>query len=366
MFSMLKRVSLAGVVAMASLTAVPAMARAEVDSGWQIAYSTPDFPGDDFHDIAATGPDDAWAVGSGPCCDTEAQKLSRWDGTGWQPVTPPAPPQGTRYASLVHVGASSPSNVWVFGLGADDDGFTHHWDGTAWRTSAFERGVRVHDAAVLGPQSAWFVGTRWDGTAEEPIARHHDGREWTTTALPGTPEAMSATPDRNVWAIGRNERGRVITMRWTGSSWKRLPLPRPALEPGVRAYPGDILALGPNNVWASAVLGKGEGVWPGSVLYHWDGTRWSQVEIDAPRDSLYKLASDGRGGLWIVSANVHESAYLLHYSRGRVTREPAPVGTGTYASISEIVRIPGTRSLLAAGHLGNEQSWGAAVFRYDP
>ncbi|MFI0352629.1 hypothetical protein [Actinomadura sp. 9N407] len=363
---MLKRVSLVGVVAMASLNAVPAVAQAQGESGWRIASSSPDFPRDDFSDIAVTGPDDAWAVGSAPCCEIEQQKLSHWDGTNWRPVTPPAPPEGTRYAPLTHVGASSPSNVWAFGMGADDDAFVHHWNGTAWHTSAFERGLRVQDTAVLGPRSTWFVGARWTGTGEEPIAQHHNGQGWSRTVLPGTPQAMSASGNGNVWAIGSAESGGVISMRWTGSSWKSLPLPKPALEPGVNAYPGDILALGPRNVWATAVLGKGEGVWPGSVLYHWNGMRWRQVKVDAPQDSLVRLASDGRGGLWIVSAGIHPSAYLLHYSRGRLTRQAAPIGTGTYASIEAISRVPGTRSLMAAGHVGNEEGWAATVYRYDP
>jgi hypothetical protein len=362
----LKHVAALGFVALLATVTSPAVAGAGTANGWSIVHSSPEFPRDDLTDIAATGPDDAWAVGSGPCCEeADSQQIIHWDGTGWRPITPPAPPQGTNYPSLTNVAASSPADVWVFGIGSEGLAFAQHWDGTAWKATALGQGVRVNDAAVTGPASAWFVGTRETGTGEEPIAGRYDGQGWSVTPLPATAWEMSASADRDVWALGSQEDGTLVTMRWTGSSWRTLPLPRPSLPRGVFALPGDVLALGPDNVWASATLGKDEGVWPGSVLWHWNGRRWSKTRIDAPQDSLRHLASDGRGGLWMVSFNFTDVAdRLLHYSGGRVTGAPVPLGEGTSASIMAITLVPGTGSLLAAGTLQTDDAWAAAIWGY--
>ncbi len=366
MFTVLKRMSAVGAIVALSVTAAPAVAQAETTPGWHIAHSSPGFPRDDFSDIAVTGPGDAWAVGSGPCCvQGEHRKISHWDGSEWRDVTPPEAPGGDRAASLTKVAASSPANVWTFGITFDGEFYGHHWDGSTWRTTVFDPDIGIADAAVLAPDDAWFVGSQRTEDGEVGIASHYDGSGWTTMPLPIVPEEMSAARGA-VWATGRTGNGAPATVRWTGSSWRKVPLPKPKLSPGVSAFPGDVLALGPRDAWATMVLGKDESVWPGAVLYHWNGRRWRQVRIDAPEDMLYRLAPDGRGGLWIVSQHVHESAYLLHYSRGRVTRQPAPTGDGTAASIEAIALVPGTRSLLAAGILHTEQSWAAAIYRYDP
>ncbi|MEW2354391.1 hypothetical protein [Spirillospora sp. NPDC029432] len=343
-------------------------APAAAGTGWQVAHTSPGFPQDEFGDIAATGPDDAWAVGSGPCCGApgEPQKISRWDGTAWRDVAAPAPPGATSYATLTHVGASSPRNAWVFGIDGNGLTYGHRWDGTAWRTSVFEEYARIHDTAVTGPRSAWVVGMRPTADGEEPVSRRWDGQGWTVAPMPVPAQAVSDPPRGRPWAIGQGEGQPVVAMRWTGSAWRTVPLPKPELPPDVDAYPGDILALAPDDIWASAVLGKGESVWPGAVLWHWNGRRWRQVRIDAPRDSVERLASDGRGGLWIASTNVHESSYLLHYSKGRVTRHPAPLGDGTAANVQAIARVPGTGTVLAAGRLHGDNSgaWAATVWRY--
>lgn len=350
-----------GVVALLGLVASPAEAGAETATGWSVAQS---FPREDFFDIgdiAATGPNDAWAVG-GLCCDA-GSGISRWDGTQWRSITPPAPPEGTVSAGFTNVGASSPEDAWVFGIGQDGLTFGQHWDGAAWSTTSFGQDVGIKDTAVVGPESAWFVGTRFTDTGEEPIAQHYDGQSWSETPLPTTAEKISAASDRDVWALGREEDGTLVTMRWTGSSWQTLPLPKPALHGDVFAVTGDILALGPDDVWASATLGKDEGIWPGSLLWHWNGRRWRKVGIDAPQDSPQRLASDGHGGLWIVSFNFTDLAYqFLHYSDGEVTREPVPLGEGTEANVNAITQVPGTHSLWAAGTDGSA----ATIWRYDP
>jgi hypothetical protein len=89
--------------------------------------------------VAATSPDNAWAVGlSGTNRDgsvSEGALILHWDGTAWTRVPSPDPGSESVYA----VAATSPDNAWAVGLSGtnrngvvSDKALTLHWDGTAW------------------------------------------------------------------------------------------------------------------------------------------------------------------------------------------------------------------------------------------
>jgi hypothetical protein len=250
----------------------------------------------------------------------------------------------------------------------DGPAFGHHWDGTAWATTDLGKDVRIKETAVIGPRDAWFTGLEWTDTGERPIVEHYDGVEWTRSPLPDSLQdvnAISATSANDVWLMGWNGAA-PVTLHWNGSAWRTIDLPKPNLDTGVSVTEGDVLTVGPHDAWASGVLFN-DGVLPGPVLWHWNGKRWRLVKVDSPQDSLTKLASDGEGGLWMVSSGPRPTADLLHYSRAGLTREPAPVEPGTTANVDEIVPIPGTRSLWGAATLVNDDGHSAAaVYRYDP
>src|SRR4051812_309376 len=107
-----KRAVVFGAIALIGLGGVSAPAAAATESGWRIASAASEHPGDGLSGIAATGPDDAWAVGTAPCCGADARKLSHWNGVAWQPFTLPAAPEGALEPTLSTVGASSPDDVW--------------------------------------------------------------------------------------------------------------------------------------------------------------------------------------------------------------------------------------------------------------
>src|SRR5262249_14292170 len=158
------------------------------------------------------------------------------------------------------------------------------------------------------------------------VAEHYDGDTWQPTPLPDDLEdinAISAVSATGPWMIADTADRMPVTMRWDGSAWRRLDLPRPAVDAslGVAARGGS--SPGPDDAWATGVLTY-QGVEPGAVLWHWNGRRWCSVTVDAPDDSLTGLAADGDHGVWIVSSGIRPSADLLHYSAGDVTREAAP------------------------------------------
>jgi hypothetical protein len=366
-----KRAVVVGALALLGLGAVTIPSGAVEETGWRIAAVSPAYEGDGYASIAATGPDDAWAVGNATCCDPEQRKMSHWNGTEWEPVTLPPAPDQALYPVLRMVGASSPDDVWTFGDAANGPGFGHHWDGTAWTTSVFGKNVLIDGTAVLGPDDAWFTGSDWSEEAgDQPVVEHYDGGAWTRTPLPASVEdvnGISASSAASVWVLGWGH-GAPVTLHWDGSAWRSVGLPMPDLDPGWGVADGDILSIGPKNAWASGILAH-DGLRPGPVLWHWNGKRWRLVPVDSPQDSLTKLAPDGRGGLWMVSAGPRPTADLLHYTGAGVpvTREPAPVQPGTTANVDRLVLIPGTRSLWGAATLVDADGHSAAAIdRYDP
>lgn len=95
--------------------------------------------------IAASGPKDVWAVGSGYGDDDQPVVL-HYDGRSWTAL--PTPPYGGLYGEFNDVVAKGPHDVWAVGrtlLDEDDRGHAliMHWNGRTW--------TRVDRPADAGP-----------------------------------------------------------------------------------------------------------------------------------------------------------------------------------------------------------------------
>lgn len=119
-------------------------------------------PDSGLEDVVATGPNDAWALGS---ASGVGVILMHWDGAMWS-LAPAPPNSGGALAAL------GPDDLWASGW----DGFWH-WDGSAW--SAVPAAVpgatyviRGGGMAVIGGCDIWSVGfwTLEDGTTSFTLA----------------------------------------------------------------------------------------------------------------------------------------------------------------------------------------------------
>ncbi len=362
MSALTRRAVVAFAIALVGLATVALPARAA--TGWRIDY-TPSQQWN-FTDVAATGPTDAWAVGSGSCCDNDSRRISHWNGSQWQDVAPPAAPSGISDTTFKFVGASSAQDIWALGYGSGGDSFAQHWNGTSWKDVLFPPAVHLEDIADIGPNDTWIVGS--DDAHATPYAAHFDGTQLTRVTLPSTIDnltSVSATSGSNVWFAGAANDGTYIALQWNGTAWKTetLPITPPRFYWVLMT---DIVAVGTNDVWASGFLTNGNGAEPNMILVHREASGWSPVSLDAPNASIDHIAPDGANGLWLVSRYIPPSAELLHYSGGTLTRENAPVQPGTTADIYDLTLIPETRSLLAPGVLFQGSDVKAAMFRYDP
>jgi hypothetical protein len=157
--------------------------------------------------VDATGPADAWAVGSASSDIQSAPQVPlalRWNGSTWVSVTVPAPAN----TALAGVDARTPSDVWAVGSSSDANGtkpFVAHFDGTSWHnvaTPALAGGGELTDVVAVSSSTVVAVG-RSNGAA---LVLHWNGTAWTQDSTPPFSNPYltgAATGSSNaVWAIG--------------------------------------------------------------------------------------------------------------------------------------------------------------------
>src|SRR5262249_22113529 len=145
---------------------------------------------------------------------TAIQTLAlHWNGTRWAQVVSPSP--GT-LSELFGLGATSASNAWAVGevtAGTTEQTLVLHWNGLTWaRVASPNPGGpaednRLNAVAVTSTSSAWAVGSYENGTGQNNIILHSNGRTWVHVASPqlGPSNALlsvAATPASNAWAVG--------------------------------------------------------------------------------------------------------------------------------------------------------------------
>jgi hypothetical protein len=163
--------------------------------------------------VAATGPNDAWAVGWGstsPFGGTAVPITLHWDGTRWSNISVPDPAQ----MMLFGVHAVTPDDVWA--VGHTYPGGPHwvpvilHWDGNAWTRAtipAFEQGGQLRDIVSLSPTNVVAVGFAGEGTNSATLVLRWNGTSWVReeTPSPATGPKLfgaAAVAPSTVWAVG--------------------------------------------------------------------------------------------------------------------------------------------------------------------
>jgi hypothetical protein len=323
-------IGLAGVTGLAA----PATARASTPRSWNLIFQARDQG--IFQSIAAVSSTNVWAVaelarGSGI---VYRPFITHFDGKAWKAVTI----RGARMTSDA-VQATSPTDVWVFGLTLNPQNIAasgaYRWDGKHWRKIPVPRNTYLQGTVVLGPSNVWAFGS--SGTLPGDVF-HWNGRKWGHYNLNFFPQFISASSARNVWLTGMTRVGKkekATAYRWDGSRWRAVPTPHPVIDFG----PG-VTALSPSNVWIG---------WETTTMTsgaHWNGRRWRVITAPGNVDANgYNIIPDGRGGYWFGPfADWTSHAWI---SASNVS----PANSG--GAFGHIVRIPGTTSFLMAAGVVN-------------
>lgn len=293
-------------------------------SPWRPLESFPMPPPHLLTGVAATAPDDVWAVGQ-----VHGDPLvAHWNGKAWSVPPGPTPSAAAIGAGLEGVtagrapsGGSGESATTVIAVGGAYDRLLgtevpliRQWHGTGWEDVAAPalpggpedaRDYVLTDVAMVGPAEAWAVGHGFGRQAPLVALHWHDGR-WRPIDGPsgvsrGKLLAVCGTSPQDVWAVGAAGREGLIA-HFDGSAWRRIP------APATRFPLTDVTAIAPDDAWCAG---------GGSVL-HWDGRTWTPVAV--PVGSINTVTAFSATDVWVGGAR----GDLAHYDGRRWRKVPAP------------------------------------------
>jgi hypothetical protein len=371
--------AVAGIVLALSLTALPAASAATPAAvGWNVVYTLPAQNGDTdtVEGIAATGPNNAWAVGGKlQVVGGQAEGVAavfHWNGKSWSQRTLPGPVHEGYFSA---VSASSASDVWAVGGCEECTPFAANWNGKKWTWYSSVSSSADPSAAAFSTSNVWV--------ADYSNINHWNGTSWKQYTAPGWNGVWSLSgvaPD-NIWAAGLAVGGlQPEALHWTGGSWKATTIPTMSLPVNGQAIPQAVVAESSANVWEG-----GDIQWPDPTsgltdhepfMLHWNGTTWSQLSMPSslPQDyGFAAVAPDGTGGFWATdvpadSVSGSQPEYLEHYSDGQWTQDAVPVVAGTTnTTVSALAGVSGSQDLWAATTFQNAQGdYDYAIASYTP
>jgi hypothetical protein len=308
--------------------------------------------------VVATSPGNAFATWQCSSCSVATRNrnfITHWNGRSWQRIALPAPLNFPR--SLISMGASSASNLWVI----TSAGRAGIWNGSKWSLRSIPRWALIRERngdlggeiSVLGPGNAWIFSTH-------ALAAHFFHGAWHKVHLPAVFFGARCTVlgPNDIWGLAVTTKslstGKLVftTMHWNGSAWHTMALPAVQIPSG--SLPIYILtATGPRSVWVSRTISSQHG--SSAALLHWTGS-WHTIKPPAGTSVLSVPASDGSGGVWAVGdrgSGQNSVTSFYHYGGGHWSHRaiPAKPGLSNFADI--LTSIPGTRSLWASGQLTN-------------
>ncbi|MGA7732043.1 MAG: S-layer homology domain-containing protein, partial [Chloroflexia bacterium] len=182
------------------------------------------------YDIAAVGPDEAFAVGIAEVFEPRASTSTQIS-LIYHCTTNGCSYTGGSNSGLDGVAGSAPNDVWAVGFGG-----ILHWDGIFWQGISAPA-IGGKDVTVIAPNDVWAVGR--DGTI------HWDGSSW--TQMSDTDDfdnvlGVSGIASNDVWAVSaRTTQGNNIH-HWDGAQWSEV------LSTDLDLF--GVSALATDDVWA--------------------------------------------------------------------------------------------------------------------
>ncbi|MCD0450248.1 hypothetical protein LO762_13750 [Actinocorallia sp. API 0066] len=297
----------------------------------------------------------------------------------------------------------------------NENGRPFHWNGKKWTVKKGAGTFRPTAIAASSPTRAWAVGL----AGVTPVAIYWNGKSWKRVAYPGAnlgpitlplvPLSLSASPDGTVYSVaGLNAKndGASAVRRWNGKrfvnvdvpaggasltavavrtkgdvwlagtttangtqavatvlrlqggQWKQVPAP--GGDWGTIGQPHNIIqdlaVAGPNRVWAIRAQN-------GGGLLRWTGSGWTEART--PLISHYALTPDGGSGAWTIPSpgTGGKRSQYLHWA-GKWTTLKGPQRKGD-TQIHDLVRVPGTRQVIAVGGVasGNKRLPVVEIYR---
>jgi len=241
------------------------------------------------------------------------------------------------------------------------------WNGRRWTVARTFKNAYVNEVVAFGPRNVRVYGLDRKG----PASWHFNGRTWRRAALPFLVTKAEAVSAREIWALARDRSSPgTFLVRFDGTRWTRVRPDAPSLAPARPALLLDLNVLGRDRLWLSARTTEGDPCSPegetAETQLHWNGRVWT---AESPRTVqgflLSGHASDGAGGLY-AHAWGSDSGDEWDFDRALFHRSAKGVWSRRILSernnVQHLARIPGTRSLWAAGTRETADSLNVAVW----
>jgi hypothetical protein len=172
-------------------------------------------------DLAARGPDEAWATGYENAAEGMQPMLYRWDGRAWsRDTTFPGAGEWGRLGKVQFVG----DEVWIF-HNRDGAGEILRRSAGGWSVLPLPQTLWTYQDFTAVPGAAWVVGE--DETGLKVL--HYDGSGWTTQSTPdGVMYVMGITARTatDAWAWADTDTASTV-LRWNGTAWRDAKVPTP-------------------------------------------------------------------------------------------------------------------------------------------
>jgi hypothetical protein len=335
--------------------------------------------------IAPVAANDIWIVGNkGLDTGRITTGAEHWDGNSWTMF--PTPNAGSQ-TSLVGADALSSNDVWAVGYYTSDEdpnemntGFyktlVQHWDGTQWQQVASpnvgQYSNTLADVDALRPDRAWAVGYyRPDKTHRNPLILRWDGTAWrrvpvTDLPSPGTLSnallGVAAVDENDVWVVGYKKSSggqgyQSLVLHYDGTAWTEIEVPAVGegnILTGIFVVSGD-------DIWASGYYV--DGTQHKTLTLHYDGTGWAHVPsanegsgVTALRDIDASSPTDAWGvGLRYHATRDRFVASTQHWDGSSWTLFPPAIGN-VKSEMLAVGRAPGTSQVWAAGRPANVET----------
>jgi hypothetical protein len=237
---------------------------------------------------------------------------------------------GTGNNALNGVATISKCKAWAVGVYSPSTSRTartliEQWDGKAWKLQRSQNpggpnGTALFGAAATSSTNAWAVGDYNDGSANQTVIEHWNGRAWKVQPSPdpggsandNALSSVAAVSPTDAWAVGYYSDGisdQTLILHWNGKKWKVQPSPVVASVNHRRVSSrttvglSGVAAASSNNVWAVGFHFNGTA--NQTLIEHWNGTKWRIQRSVNPGgstndNSLSAVTATSSGNAWAV------------------------------------------------------------------
>ena len=201
----------------------------------------------------------------------------------------------TSIESTIH---ADQTDYWMVG----DQGFIVHWMSASYPVyvDSPAGSENLYDVDFVSPNDGWMVGggdmiLHWNGEEWDISKPSTDGSGWPYSY---SLYNIALSEENDGWAAGcvGSEGGQqVLIYHWDGTTWSQVSLPEELL---FRVCIHDIAAISPNDVWMTGTSwyeGKEYG-----VALHWDGNIWESFSEDESF-VIHSLSALSPDNMWAVT-----------------------------------------------------------------